>query len=54
MSRRSTPERIYQARRSATLARLIGEGVLPEQAEALAAAWEVRTAEDGLERDDRY
>src|SRR6478736_7455136 len=39
MSRRSTSERIYQAHRSGTLTRLIGEGELPDRAEALVAAW---------------
>jgi len=42
MSRRSTPERIYQASRAGTLTRLIGQGELPERAEALVAAWEAR------------
>ncbi len=54
MSRRSTPERIYQAHRAGTLQRLIGEGESPERAEALMAGWELQAARDGLERDGRY
>jgi hypothetical protein len=54
MSRRSTPERIYAARRSAIVNRLIGEGELPAQAEARLAAREARTAQDGLDRDGRW
>ena len=54
MSRRSTPERLHAARREATRQRLIGEGELPEQAERLVAQWELRAAQDGLERDGRY
>ena len=54
MSRRSTPERRYQARRAATVARLIGEGELPERAEALAVAWEAQAARDDLESDGGY
>jgi hypothetical protein len=30
------------------------KGVLPERAEALLAAWEAATADDGLERDGRW
>ena len=47
MSRRSTPERLEQARRSATLARLVSSGMLPDRAAAALAAWEARTAQDG-------
>ena len=47
MSRRSTPERLAQARRSATLARLASAGILPDRAAAALAAWEARTARDG-------
>jgi hypothetical protein len=54
MSRRSTPERFYQAHRSGTVQRLLGEGELPQRAEALVAAWEAATADDGLERDGRW
>jgi len=54
MSRRSTPERLHEARREATRQRLIGEGELPDQAERLVAQWELRAAQEGLERDGRY
>ncbi len=54
MSRPSTPEPIYQARRAGTLQRLIGEGELPDRAERLVALLEAETARDGLERDGRY
>ena len=54
MSRRSTPERIDQAHRAATRARLIGERVAPETADAWIAAWEATAAEDGLERGSAY
>jgi hypothetical protein len=33
---------------------LIGEGELPDQAEHLIARWELKAAQDGLERDGRY
>ena len=46
MSRRSTPEQLAQARRSATLARLVSAGMLPDRAAAALAAWEARTAVD--------
>jgi hypothetical protein len=54
MSRRSTPERLHDARRAATLQRLVGEGESPDQAERLIAQWELQAARDGLERDGRY
>ncbi len=54
MSRRSTPERLHDARRAATLQRLIGEGESPDQAERLIAQWELQAARDGHERDGRY
>jgi len=54
MSRRSTPERLREARREATRQRLIGEGETPDQAERLIAQWELQAARDGLERDGRY
>ena len=47
MSRRSTPERLEQARRSATLARLVSAGMLPDRAAAALAAWEASAAQDG-------
>lgn len=54
MSRRSTPARLSDARRAATLARLISAGELPDRAEAAIAAWEARTAQDGRPRDGTY
>jgi hypothetical protein len=54
MSRRSTPERLHQARRAANVNRLIGEGELPDRAEAIVAAWETKADADGLEHDGRY
>ena len=52
MSRRSTPERIDEAPRAATLSRLIGEGMTETTADAWIAAWEAQAARDGLERSD--
>ena len=54
MSRRSTPERLDEARRAATRNRLIGERVTPEMADAWIAAWEAQAAHDGLERGSEY
>jgi hypothetical protein len=54
MSRRSTPERLAEARRAGTLARLISAGMLPDRAEAAIAAWEAKTAQDGRPRDGAY
>lgn len=54
MPRRSTPSRLSDARRAATIARLTGEGALPTRAEAKVAAWEARTASDGRPRDGAY
>ena len=54
MSRRSTPERIDQARHAATRSRLIGEGVTEETADVWIAAWEAPAARDGLERGSAY
>ena len=42
MSRRSTPERIDEARRAATRQRLIGQGVTEATADASIAAWEAQ------------
>jgi len=47
MSRRADPERIDAARRAAAFARLIGEGELPERAEARIVAWERAAAAEG-------
>ena len=54
MSRRSTPERIDEARRAATRNRLIGEGVTEATADALIAAWAEQAERDGLERGRAY
>jgi hypothetical protein len=54
MSRRSTPERLSNARRAATLARLISSGELPDRAEAKIVAWEAMTSGDGRPRDGAY
>lgn len=54
MSRRSTPARLDEARRSATLARLISAGMLPDRAAGALAAYEVRTAQEGRPRDGAY
>jgi hypothetical protein len=54
MARRSTPERIDQAREAATRNRLIGDGVTPSTADAWLAAWAEQAGRDGLERGERY
>ena len=54
MSCRSTPERLHAARRAATLARLIGDGELPDRAETALAGWERKATIDGRERDGNY
>jgi hypothetical protein len=54
VSRRSTPERIDQARYAATRARLIGEGVTEETADAWIAAWSEQASRDGMERGATY
>ena len=52
MGRRSTPDRIYQARRASVLSRLVQESRLSgERAEGMVAAWEVEATERGLRRD---
>ena len=53
MSRRSTPERLSQARRAATLARLVSAGELPERAATRLDAYEAMTTGDGRPRDGR-
>ena len=45
MSRRSTPERLSEARRAAIRSRLIGDGLLPEQADRWIAAWAEKVGE---------
>ena len=47
VARRSTPERLEQARRAATLARLVSAGMMPDRAAAALAAWEARTDQGG-------
>ncbi len=54
MSRRSTPERIDEARHAATRRRLILAGVTEANADAWIAAWEAQAARDGLPRDGAY
>jgi hypothetical protein len=54
VARRSTPERIDQARRAAVRASLMGDGATEETADAWIAAWEAQAAEDGLERGAAY
>jgi hypothetical protein len=54
MSRRSTPERIDQARRAATRRRLVGAGATEETADAWIAAWEFQAERDGLDRGSAY
>jgi hypothetical protein len=54
MSRRSTPERIDQARRAATRNRLIADRLSASTADAWIAAWEAQAAHDGLERGSAY
>jgi hypothetical protein len=51
MGRRSTPERIDQARRAAMVSRLTQVGrKSPETAETLVAAWEAEAVRRGLDR----
>ena len=54
MSRRSTPERIDAAHRAGSRQRLIGEGVLPDRAEAWIVAWEAREPRRVELRDGAY
>jgi hypothetical protein len=54
MSRRSTPERLDEARRAATRNRLILDGATEATADAWIAAWEAQAALDGLERGAAY
>ena len=51
VGRRSTPDRIYQARRASVISRLTQQRRLSaERAEALVVAWEVEGDARGLER----
>jgi hypothetical protein len=52
--RRPDPARIEQARRIATLNRVIADGVSATEAEAWLVAWEARAARYGREQDGRY
>ncbi|MBA2380825.1 MAG: hypothetical protein H0V73_01825 [Chloroflexi bacterium] len=54
MSRRSTPDRLSDARRAALVNRLIGAGELPTRAEAMVGAWERATASDDRPHDGAY
>jgi hypothetical protein len=54
MARRSTPERLDEARRAATRARLIGDGATEATADAWIAAWAEQAARDGIERSAAY
>jgi hypothetical protein len=54
MSRRSTPERLDDARRAATRNRLMGDGVTADAADAWIAAWDAQAAQHGLERGSVY
>jgi hypothetical protein len=54
MSRRSTPDRLNEARREATRQRLMGERETPEQADRLIARWELQAAQQGVAQDGRY
>jgi hypothetical protein len=47
VTRRSTPERIDEARRAATHNRLVGEGATEATADAWIAAWEAQAANGG-------
>ena len=52
MGRRSTPDRIYEARRAAVLSRLVqADRVSFERAEGLVAGWEAEAKGRGLEPD---
>jgi hypothetical protein len=50
MSRRSTPQRIDEARRGVTRNRLIGDGATDSTADSWLAASEAQAAQDGLKR----
>ncbi len=54
MSRRSTPERIDEARRAAIHNRLVGLGVTDATADAWIMAWMAQAARDGIERGSAY
>ena len=54
MSRRSTPERIFQARRDAIRNTLTGSGIDLETAERWCDAWEIEAAGRGMPKDGDY
>jgi hypothetical protein len=54
MSRRADPELIHEARRAATVERLVREGKPRERVEALVVQWEAMAASKGLALDRRY
>ena len=54
MARRSTSENIAAAHRAGIRARLTGQGVLPERADAWIAAFEARESRDVKERGGAY
>ena len=54
VSRRSTPELIDAAQRAGVRARLTGEGVLPEMADAWIVAWETHEPRSVEERGGAY
>jgi hypothetical protein len=52
MGRRSTPERIYQARRAAVLSMLVqADRIAEDRAERLVTAWESEAVHRGLDRE---
>jgi hypothetical protein len=54
MARRSTPENIAAAHRAGTRARLTGEGVSPERADAWVDAWEAQEPRAAAGQDAAY
>lgn len=54
MTRRADSERIHQARRAATVERLVGEAQPRDLVEALIARWEALAAAEGRPRDRDY
>ena len=54
VTRRSDPERIFQARREGVRQRLMGLGMTPETADRWLDAWVLEAAGRGLPRDGRY